>query len=94
MNMHLHASSTVQRSRDIPFSQLDDDLLAIDPNAGCCYALNETAGRVWELIATPTPVQAVCDQLRQEFDVDESACLEEVLALLQELSLAGLVIAR
>jgi hypothetical protein len=45
------------------FSQLDDELLAIDAQAGYCYSLNETAGRVWDLIATPMSLDAICAQL-------------------------------
>jgi len=84
-------ASIVKRGKDVPFSQLGDELLAIDAQAGYCYSLNETAGKVWELIATPMPVSAVCAQLRREFAVDEATCLREVLALLQEMAAAGLV---
>ena len=81
----INAASIVKRGKDVPFSQLDDELLAIDAQAGYCYSLNETAGRVWELMAVPMPVSAVCAQLRQEFAVDEATCLRETLALLQAL---------
>ncbi|MBM3333431.1 PqqD family protein [Candidatus Sumerlaeota bacterium] len=84
-------SAIVQRGRDIPFSQLDDELLAVDAQAGYCYSLNETAGRVWDLIATPTPVSAVCEQLRGQYAVGEAICQREVVQLLQGLCDAGLV---
>ena len=87
----INAASIVKRGKDVPFSQLDDELLAIDAQAGYCYSLNETAGRVWELIVTPMPVSAVCVQLRREFAVDEATCLRETLSLLQALCAAGLV---
>lgn len=87
----INAASIVKRGKDVPFSQLDDELLAIDAQAGYCYSLNETAGCVWELIATPMPVSAVCAQLRREFAVDEATCLRETLSLLQALCAAGLV---
>ena len=87
----INAASVVKRCKDVPFSQLDDELLAVDAQAGYCYSLNETAGRVWELIATPMPVSVLCTQLRREFAVDEATCLRETLALLQALYVAGLV---
>jgi hypothetical protein len=91
VDIRLEAHTRIQRSKDIPFSQLDDELLAIDPEAGYCYSLNETAGRVWELITHPTAIGAVCAQLRKEYTVDDATCLREVLALLQTLCEAGLV---
>jgi hypothetical protein len=87
----LSDTTLVQRGKDIPFSQLDDELLAIDAQAGYCYSLNETAGRVWDMIATPMSLGAICAQLRREYAVDEPTCRREVTALLQGLCDAGLV---
>ncbi len=87
----IHAGSIVRRTADMPFSNVDDELLAIDEQAGCLYSLNESAGRLWELIGEPTAVSAVCVQLRQEFAVDQETCLREALQLLQGLHEAGLV---
>lgn len=87
----LSAQMIVQRDKDIAFSQLDDELLSIDANTGYCYSLNESAGRVWELIATPMSINALCAQLCKEYVVDEVTCLSEVTVLLQGLCEAGLV---
>jgi hypothetical protein len=87
----INLNSIVQRGKDIPFSQLDDELLAIDAQAGYCYSLNETAGRVWDMIATPMSLDAICTRLRREYAVDEPTCRREVTALLQGLCDAGLV---
>ncbi len=75
----------------MPFSNVDDKLLAIDEQAGYLYRLNESAGRLWELIGESTAVSAVCARLRQEFAVDQETCLREVLQLLQRLHEASLV---
>lgn len=87
----IESTSILQRGKDIPFSQLDDELLAIDAQAGYCYSLNETAGRVWDLLATPMSLEAICAQLRRVYVVDEQTCRREVTALLQGLCDAGLV---
>ena len=92
MTISLEASTTVRRGKDIPFDQLDDEFLAIDAQAGYCYALNETARRVWDLLVTPQPVQSICAQLRREYAVDETTCLREVTTLLRSLGEAGLVV--
>lgn len=91
MAIKLTAQTVIQRGKNVPFSQLDDELLAIDAQAGYCYSLNETAGRVWDLMAVPLPIKAICAQLCQEYTVDEATCLREVIALLQGLGEAGLV---
>jgi Coenzyme PQQ synthesis protein D (PqqD) len=90
-NPKIRSATIVQQAKDLLFSQLDDELLAIDAQAGYCYSLNESAGRVWDLIATPMSLDAVCAQLRQEYEVDEQTCLREVTTLLRGLCDAGLV---
>jgi hypothetical protein len=91
MAIKLSAQTIVRRGKDFAFSQLDDELLAVDADAGFCYSLNESAGRVWNLIATPMSVEAICAQLVHEYRVDEQTCRREVTALLQGLCDAGLV---
>ncbi len=91
MTVNIEAHTIVRRGKEVLFSQLDDELLAIDAEYGYCYSLNETAGRVWELIATPLAVSAVCARLCNEYTVDEATCLREVTALLKRLYAAGLV---
>ncbi len=84
-------NSIVSRAVEAQFKQLDDELLAIDEQAGFLYSMNETASRVWELIAQPSAVSNVCSHLRRTFAVDKATCQREVLVLLQELHEAGLV---
>lgn len=87
----IHSETIVRRASEVAFSQLDDELFAIDVQGGYCYSLNEPAGRIWALIATPSSVGSVCAQLRKEYVVDEVTCLEDVIALLASLHSAGLV---
>lgn len=83
-------TTVFRRKVELPFSQLDDELLAVDAQAGYCYSLSETAGRVWDLIATPMSLAAICAQLGREYAVDEQTCQRQVVALLQSLREAGL----
>lgn len=85
------ASTIVRRNRDVIFSRFDDDVLAIDAEAGNCYSLNESAAMVWDLIAEPRAVRSVCDRLREEYEVDEGTCMTEVLRVVGDLHDVGLV---
>jgi hypothetical protein len=43
------------------------------------YALNEVAGRVWDIVGvTPSTQEDIVQVLLDEFDVDENACVAEV----------------
>ena len=87
----LHVSSLVSRTVDLAFNKLDDEMLALDAQAGYCYAMNDSAGRIWELIQNPITVGDLCTQLGQYYSVDEKTCLPDVLDVLQSLREAGLL---
>ena len=84
-------STLLHRAKDMPFSQLDDEFLAVDAQAGYCYALNETASRVWDLLAEPVSFGDLCTRLCREFAVAEAVCAREVKGLLRGLHEAVLV---
>lgn len=84
-------SSIVKRAVDLPFSRLDEEMLALDEKRGYFYTMNESAGRIWDLIRDPVPISSLCIQLCKEFEVDEKTCLEDLIQLLQSLRNTGLV---
>jgi PqqD family protein of HPr-rel-A system len=87
----IESTALITRKHEILFQEFDDELLAVNARAGYAYALNETAGRIWALLAEHRSIEAICAQLCREYVVEESVCLQEVSAVLQELSRAGLV---
>jgi len=92
MNGHeLTMGSVVCRTSDVVFSRLDDELLAIDAQAGYCYSMNETAGRIWELIGAPVSIGDLCSRLKTEFSVEQLLCQQEVLPLMEKLLESGLI---
>jgi hypothetical protein len=78
------------RRTGVPFTHLDDEMLAIDAQQGLLFSLNETAGRVWDAIADPTPIAAVCARLTAEYGIDGATCEREVIALVEQLREARL----
>ena len=89
--MKILPGSVIQRTKDILFDRIDDELLAIDAPAGYCYSLNESASRAWELISLPMRVEAVCLRLIEEFDIDKAACERDIIELFERLNEAGLI---
>lgn len=87
----IKADSMISRTTHVIFSKLDDELLAIDSQAGYCYSMNETAGRVWDCISSPVSITEICSRLCAEYSVDNEVCKAEVILLLQEWSQVGLI---
>jgi hypothetical protein len=83
--------TVVARADHLPFSRVDDSIIAIDRDSGYCFAMNLTTARVWELLSAPVRVRSVCESLCSEFDVDPDTCLNDVLSILYEMKQNGLV---
>jgi len=81
----------VRRSREIIFSRLDDELLAIHSEGGLCYSLNESAASVWENMKEAIAVRELCSRMRATYAVNEQVCMSDVLEILSALNDAGLV---
>ena len=56
-----------------------------------CYGLNAVGARIWRLIERPIRIRAVCEVLTREFAVEPNICEGDVLALLEELLVEGLI---
>jgi hypothetical protein len=87
----MDSHTLVTQTSHLIFTRLDDDLLALDGQAGRCYSLNRYAAAVWELLESPIAVGALCGRLTEQFDVDDRTCCSDVRELLIELRDAGLV---
>jgi len=67
------------------------ELVGLDVERGTCYGFNATATRIWQLIETPTTVDALAATLIAEHEVDEAECRAGLAALLAALDTEGLV---
>ena len=89
--MPLTLESTVVRSTEVMTSPVDDELVMMSLESSQYYGLNRVGRRIWELLAEPTTVAAVCAQLVTEFEVEPDQCASEVLAFLATLVQDGTV---
>jgi hypothetical protein len=90
--MTITKNSRVRRTDQAPlFSRVDDELLGLDTHTGLAYSLNPSASRVWDLIDRWATVDAVCEQLEQEYDIEPTTCAEHVIELLERLQEARLI---
>ncbi len=76
---------TYQRDLGLPFQTLDEETIVVDPRTREVHLLNDTAARIWELLASAQSV----DQLTQALGEEYEAPADELRAGIEEL-LAGL----
>ena len=55
------------------------------------FTLNDTSGRIWEMLREPVRVGELIEHLIERFDVEPDRCRREVLDLLDQLAAHGLL---
>jgi hypothetical protein len=83
---------TWQRDTKLPFQKLDEDTIVVDPATRAVHLLNETAGRVWELLDAPRSIDELVAALTGEYDAPEGEVREAVEALVGELAAKGVLV--
>ncbi|MCC6602912.1 MAG: lasso peptide biosynthesis PqqD family chaperone [Anaerolineae bacterium] len=87
----LTSDSRVVRSEEFITSTVDNELVMMSLEKGTYYGLDAIGSQIWENIAAPTTIDALCQKLVDEFDVDPAQCQADVLAFLNELHREGMV---
>lgn len=73
------------------YSEIDSEAVILDVNSGTYFGLNEVSNRIWQLLQTPTSQGSLIEQVLTEYDVSQEQLEQDVSALLQDMSNAGLV---
>ncbi len=87
----LTLESRVVRSEEFITSTVDNELVMMSLDKGIYYGLDAIGSQIWETIAAPTTIDALCQKLVDEFEVDPAQCQADVLAFLNELHQEGMV---
>jgi hypothetical protein len=84
---------TVVSRRPEPITRMvDEELVMLDPRSSRYFAMDAIGRRIWILLERPQAVGELCSTLEAEFDVTAERCRSEVVAFLEQLSDAELVV--
>ncbi|WP_274650394.1 lasso peptide biosynthesis PqqD family chaperone [Paenibacillus humicola] len=72
-------------------SDMGGEKVMFSVNSGKYYNLGRIGGRVWELIASPTTVSRLVDELTSEYDIDRETCEQQVTDFLVNLQKEALI---
>ena len=70
---------------------LDDEVAILNMKDEVCYGLDQVGYRIWSLIQEPITFSEIIQTLLAEYDVEHQQCVEDVLALLEEMLSKGLI---
>lgn len=81
-----------RRDGELPFQKLDEETIVVDPRRREVHLLNETAARIWELLASAQSVDDLTAALGTEYDVGEAELRDAVAECIEGLTAKGLLI--
>jgi hypothetical protein len=81
----------IRRQNDWLTAKVGDELVMMCAETGDYLGLTEVGARIWELLDTPQDAGALCNKLREEFDVSADVCRADVDAFLNELATHGAI---
>ena len=84
-------TTTITHSDSQVSADMDGEVVMMSVEKGNYYGFDAIASRIWALIEEPMTVNALCDALVQEFDVDSETCVHDVLPFLQDLQQQDLI---
>lgn len=80
-----------ERAVQLLEAEVADELLALDADAGECFAFNNVAASIWGHLAEPAAIDVLRDKLLDEYDVSPDQCDAELKVFLEVLIQRGLL---
>jgi hypothetical protein len=74
-----------RRGRPLTNDLSDTETVMLDIERGTYFGLREVGKAIWEALESPTTVDAICEDLVEQFEVDVATCRREVAAFLEQL---------
>ena len=87
----MNLNQTITLSPDVISQEVSGETVLLDLESENYYGLDEVGTRIWQLIKETGDLQAIYDTLLAEYDVEEDRLLQDLAALLGEISKLGLV---
>ena len=83
--------SVVTASKDQVSSDLAGEVVILNLRSGVYHGLEAVGARVWQLLADPVAVSRLREAILIEYEVEPRRCEDDLLALLSDLNVHGLV---
>jgi hypothetical protein len=90
-SMAVSSEARICMASDVLYRQVDGESVVLDLKTERYLGLDEVATRMWQLITGSESVQAACEALLQEYDVEPERLRRDLSGFIQELLELGLV---
>jgi hypothetical protein len=87
----IDANSLLQHCDDIISTVLDDEIVIMSVDRGNYYSMDKVGSYIWQLMEKPLPIESLCSQVMQYFDVERNDCETDLFNFVRELAEEGLI---
>ena len=87
----INPQTLLARSNQVLYSEVDGDVTMMSVENGKYYSLKEVGARIWALLEQPMSPEQICSQLMVEYRVDRERCEGEVIRVMRQMALEGIV---
>jgi hypothetical protein len=85
MDTPVTLATRLQRNPDLVATEMDGDLVMLHVDRGQYFGVGRVGRHVWEMLAAPRDVAALCAGVEAEFDVDAPRCRADMLEFVADL---------
>lgn len=80
-----------RRSTQALHAEVGEDVVALQVQRGMCFGMENVTADVWRLLVRESSIEEICDQLVDQYDVDQTTCRKDVRELVELMIEEGLV---
>lgn len=84
-------SSHIRARSDLLSTEVDGEAVIMDVESGQYFVLDPIGARIWQSLAEPVQVAALCSILEGEYDAPLPVIERDVLALMTDLAAKNLI---
>ena len=90
--MTTNSGAAWRRDPGLPHQRLEEDTIVVDPRRREVHLLNETATRVWELLASPHSLAQLVSVLVDEYDIPSDEVQTAIVETVRDLESKGVLL--
>ena len=91
MSPTISLRTTVVATSEQVSTRLEDETVLLELKKGTYYGLNAVGTLIWEMVQQPQSIEALYCAVVERYDVEPETCKRDVLRLIEEMQVAGLV---
>jgi hypothetical protein len=85
-------ATRLARNPELLSTDMDGETVMMSIEQGAYYGINSIGSRVWELLQEPLTLEAICEVIINEYEVEPAQCREDMLEFVGEMLVNNLVV--